>query len=266
MNRSKQHSKKHFRCMSFGLRLVALLGLVLVLNQTESANGQIKIMEQLGLKSGELITIDQTKKSELGITMNGQNYMVDYRFFSLRSKDFRLMVPSETGELEEVEAPPVSTIRGTLRGMEGSSVVGCITEEGCCANIRLPSGEECWMEPVSRTIDNPGVAGIHVVYTSRDVIDEGLVCGNEDSNVAAALKAVENSAAATRRQGPLTIADLAVEADFDFFQGFGSVSATLREVENLINIANQQFARQASIRLPVSGCNVRGSGRDSARI
>ena len=239
-----------FRQNSLALVLVATFGLVLGLSQPKTANGQI--LKQLGLRSGELITIDRPSKSELGITINGKDYMVDFTLFSNRSTNFRLMVPSETGELVEVAAPPVNTIRGTLRGMAGSCVVGCITEQGCCAKIRLPSGKECFMEPVSRTLENPAFDGMHVVYTNRDVIETQTGCGT----LSEAIEVAEN--AVTETAGPLQVADIAVEADFDFYLAFGSsTSATLSQMELLINIANEQYESQAGIRHLVSDTIIR---------
>ena len=60
--------------------------------------GDDAIMSAMGLKTGELITIDldQAKKSEMAIKMNGQDYTVDYTFFSTRSKNFQLMVSTKT--------------------------------------------------------------------------------------------------------------------------------------------------------------------------
>ena len=242
--------------ISFILGLVVGLSFVFGLHQTKSANGQI--MKELGLKSGELITIEQPSKSELGITMNGQNYMVDYDFFSNRSENFRLMVPSETGELVEVEAPPVRTIRGTLRGLKGSSVVGSVTDEGCCARIMFPSGEDCWIEPVSRTLDNPAFAGIHVVYTSRDVIEaERKVCGNVENLVAPAAPAPVANAQQRDRSvvdsnilggsGTVSSVRIAMEADFEYFSEFGSRSDTCDQLEMLMNLVNSQYDREADI-------------------
>ena len=134
---------------------VVALGFMAGLSRPKDVTDEI--MPMLGLKSGELVTIDQEQvgKSEMAMTMNGQDYMIDYTLHSNRSKQFRLLVQQENGELVEQEAPVVRTIRGTLRGVEGSGVVGCITENGCCAKIKFPSGDCCYIEPVNGTIDNP---------------------------------------------------------------------------------------------------------------
>jgi Ca2+-binding RTX toxin-like protein len=255
VNRPKQFSNTRWKRISLTLVLVVALSLALGLNQSKTANGQI--LKQLGLRSGELITVDQPSKSELEITMNGKDYTVDFDYFSNRSKNFRLMVPSETGELLEVEAPPVSTIRGTLRDMDGSSVVGCVSEDGCCAKIELPSGEECFIEPVSSTLENPAFEGMHVVYTSRDVIESGKKCGI----LAGAIEAAEDAVAQNGTEatvGPLKVAEIAVEADYEFYLDYGSsTTATLAQMELAINIVNEQYEGQVGIRHLVTDTIVR---------
>ena len=148
-------------------------------NWTRPLRGDDGIMSAMGLRDGELITIGQkqAKKSEMALTMNGRDYVMDYTYFSNRSKNFQLMVQQENGEIVEQDAPDVSTIRGTLKGVEGSRVVGCISQDGCCVKIDMPSGEKCYIEPVSQKLDNhPALAGVHVVYTDSDVIPSGMEC------------------------------------------------------------------------------------------
>ena len=264
MSQSKQFFNMRLKRISPVMGLVVAISFVLSLGQPPTAYGQSQIFKQLGLKSGELILIEQPSKSELGITMNGKDYMVDYTFFSNRSKNFRLMVPSETGELVEVEAPPVSTIRGTLRGMKGSSVVGCVTEQGCCARIKFPSGEDCWIEPLSRTLDNPAVAGIHVVYASRDVIEPGKMCGNVTNLAEAAQQRDAQVVDSTILGGAGTISmvQIATEADFEYFSIFRSRNDTLNHIEMLVNVVNSQFESEAQIRHEISDMIVRETSND----
>ena len=212
------------------------------------------IMPMLGLKSGELITIatDQAGKSEMAIKMNGKDYTIDYTFQSNRSKTFRLMVQQQNGELVEQDAPSVNTIRGTLRGVEGSRVIGCITEDGCCAKIKFPSGENCYLQPINRTIDDVDFAGVHVVYSKDDLVASEGRCGCV-ANLAeaeAAQHLAEASAAVSAEV--LQECEVAVNADFEYFSIFGSTNATLAEIELIINILNDQYESEAGIRHTVS--------------
>ncbi|MDB4766051.1 M12 family metallo-peptidase [bacterium] len=219
------------------------------------------IMSAMGLKTGELITIDQdqAKKSEMAIKMNGQDYTVDYTFFSTRSNNFQLMVQQNNGEIVEQAAPPVTTIRGTLRGVEGSQVVGCIGEDGCCVKIDLPFGEKCYIEPVSPKMDNhPAFAGVHVVYTERDVIPSGAICGNgmnlaeaEEEAEAEAEQALASPSTASAVSS-LQEVELSLDADFEYFTRFGSTEATLAQIELIINIVNDQYESEVGMRNTLS--------------
>ena len=108
------------------ISLVLGAGILLVFSVgfSQPLTAEDKIMSAFGLKSGEIITIkpERMGKSELAIKVNREDYVIDYAFHSIRSKDFRLLVQNEHGELVEQTAPPVSTIRGSLRGIDGSSV------------------------------------------------------------------------------------------------------------------------------------------------
>ncbi|MDA8563582.1 zinc-dependent metalloprotease [Mariniblastus sp.] len=239
--------------------VVIMLALTAGLSQPKEAGDEF--MSKLGLKSGELVTIaqDQMGKSEMAITMAGQDYVIDYTLQSNRSKRFRLMVQQENGELVEQTAPTVSTIRGSLRGVEGSRVVGCLTKDGCCAKIKLPSGENCYLEPIDRLIKNRVLAGVHVVYTEDQVISLEGTCGAV-TNLAQAKQnfAVPTTSAASVLQE----CELAVDADFEYFSIFGSAEATLAQIELIINLVNDQYESEVGIRHTVSTAIIRTTSND----
>ena len=261
----KHRSKKDL--MTNLLRRISLitgfavaLGLMAGLSRPKDVADEI--MPMMGLKSGELVNIDQQQvgKSEMAMTMNGHDYMIDYTLHSNRSKQFRLLVQQENGELVEQAAPAVSTIRGTLRGVEGSAVVGCITEKGCCAKIKFPSGDSCYIEPVSGTIDVPNLPGVHVVYTVDDVIPMEGKCGAEAESIEAELDSA--GARAFAASSTLQECELAVDADFEYFSIFGSTEATLARMELLINIMNDQYESEVGIRHTISTAVVRATAND----
>ena len=264
MNLSKRIANHRITRFSFVVGFVIALGVAIGWSRPKAAEDET--MKMLGLKSGELTTIDQVSKSEMAITMNGQNYMVDYALFSNRSKQFRLMVQTENGELVEQVAPTVNTIRGTLRGVEGSRVIGCVTEEGCCARIKFPNGEDCFIEPVSQTIDDPALAGVHVVYSQDDLIESAGQCGTLTKVSKAEQQAEQNVAAASVVSAlsttDLQVCELTLDSDFEFFTFFGSVNNTLAQMELIINVMNDQYESEAGIRHTISEVLVRTTSND----
>ena len=245
-------------------RISLVAGLVIALGLTAgwSRPKEDQIMSLLGLETGELVTIEQeqTGKSEIAVEINGQDYVIDYAFFSIRSSQFRLMVQQENGELVEQDPPAVSTIRGTLRGVEGSRVVGSLTEVGLSAMIKFPSGENYYIEPVSKTIDDPALAGTHVVYSRGDVIPHQGTCGAGAELVQVEEDSDEPLIAAA---GVLQECEVAVDADFEYFATFGfSTNATLSQIELILNIMNDQYESEVGIRHTVSVAVVRTNSVD----
>ena len=245
-------------------RISLVAGVVIALGLTAgwSRPNEDQIMPALGLESGELITIDQAQigKSEISVEISGQNYVIDYVFHSIRSSQFKLMVQQENGELVEQDAPAVSTIRGTLRGVEGSRVVGSLTEVGLSAMIKFPSGENYFIEPVSKTIDDPALTGAHVVYSRGDVIPHQGTCGADAELVQVEEKFDVPLIAAA---GVLQECEVAVDADFEYFATFGfSTNATLSQIELILNVMNDQYESQVGIRHTVSVAVLRTNSVD----
>ena len=250
------------------LALVSVVAISLAAGFSRPIEVGDEIMAQMGLQSGELVTIDQDQanKCEMAIRMDGKDYMIDYTFQSNRSKRFRLMVQQANGEVVEQDAPAASTIRGHLRGIEGSRVIGCITEDGCCAKIKMPSGDSSYIEPINRAIDNDAFAGIHVVYSKDDLIPEDLQCGCETNLIEAEQEFIEPldlpATASVTAPTVLQECDLTVDADFEYFSIFGSTRATLARMELIINIINDQYESEAGIRHTISTAVVRETADD----
>ena len=257
MNLSKKIANSQITRFSLIVGFVIVLGLAAGWSRPKTVEEQV--MAAFGLKSCELVTINPVSKSEMAITMNGQDYMIDYALFSNRSKQFRLLVQTESG-LAEQAAPTVSTIRGTLRGVEGSRVVGCVTEDGCCARIKFPSGEDCFVEPVNRTLDNPAMAGVHVVYSSDDLITQQMQCGTV-TNIAQVQQRVAQNlvapAVSELSSNDLYVCELSIDTDFEYFEIFGTTSETLRILELVINVINDQYESEVAIRHVITEAIVR---------
>ncbi len=263
MKRYKQIAKTPLARISVMFGVAAIMAFAIGSSRPKTAEDQI--MEAFGLTSCQLTAIDQLDKSEMAITMSGQNYTIDYDFVSNRSKNFRLLVSTESGELEEIDAPPASTIRGILRGVEGSSVVGCVNEDGCCAKVTMPSGKMYFVEPVNSVIDDPAFADFHVIYSREDLAEAPKKCGCDTSVVehnqpeAASSASEDTTASGIAEDTTLEVAELALEADFDFFssaRGGNSIRTTLDLMETALNFSNEQYGR-AGVRHVVSDCVIR---------
>ena len=243
------------------LVLGLMFALALAVGSSRPKTAEDEIMPAFGLRSGELITVDQVSKSEMAITLNGTDYVIDYVVYSNRSENFKLMVSGEKGGLVEQEAPPASTFRGSLKGVEGSRVIGCLTGDGCCAKVVFPSGEDFYIEPVTRTLDRPAFAGVHVAYAKDDVIPPAGTCGTE-TNLIEATQNVGRSNPPIARNTNLEVCELALDSDFEYFSRFGTTANTLAQMELIINLVNDQYESEVGIRHAISGAIVRTNAND----
>ena len=79
MKFSKQIADTPFARISFVLGVVISLAVTVGLSRPKTVEDHV--MEAMGLKSCQLTNIDQVSKSEMALTMNGENYTIDYTFF-----------------------------------------------------------------------------------------------------------------------------------------------------------------------------------------
>ena len=70
------------------LVLGLMFALALAVGSSRPKTAEDEIMPAFGLRSGELITVDQVSKSEMAITLNGTDYVIDYVVYSNRSENF----------------------------------------------------------------------------------------------------------------------------------------------------------------------------------
>ena len=85
MNLSKRISSSGLT--RFSLVVGFAIALVLAIGWSRPKTVEEEVMAAFGLKSGELVTINQVSKSEMAITMNGQNYMICLLYTSPSPRD-----------------------------------------------------------------------------------------------------------------------------------------------------------------------------------
>ena len=72
------------------------------------------------------------------VQIDDRPYVIDLEKRSVRSPGFRAYVQRDDGSLCEFEPPPVSTYRGRVRGIAGSTVAASLIDGDLTATIRLP--------------------------------------------------------------------------------------------------------------------------------
>ncbi len=180
----------------------------------------------------------------------------------VRAEGYRLITQLADGSYADVEAGPERTYSGTLEGLEGTVVAGSILEEGFFGSIWLPDGTRLWIQPLVDLF--PGIGGgLHVVYAGENTRCEGI-CDTEP------LPGTQPRHAAAGRYGPRAscggqacIAELACDADFEYYTARGSNALAAQDrMAAIINVMNHQYMRDVNITHRITASLVRTAEPD----
>jgi len=157
---------------------------------------------------------------------------------TVRSPDFTMLVQDDAG-LREVAPPPIRTFTGTIPAAPESRVSATLDGERVNAMIRH-EGRVWVVQPLTDAFaDAP--AGLHVVYDSADLVPGPWHCGlagAADGDAGQGHGAIPEAPAS----GSLKVAELAFDADFEYFTDFDSdEGAVVTQIEELVNDMNQIY-------------------------
>ena len=154
------------------------------------------------------------------------------------------------GSLVEVEPEPVRTLRGTVVGLEGSAVAASLEADGLHARIFLSEDEQYWLEPVASRVPRAG-PNHYVIYDNDDIIAPQKTCGLDALEIAPGDRGASGTVRHTRAGAcgtGLCISELAVDADFEYYQDYNSsVPDVTSRIDSVINAVNVQYERDVDI-------------------
>ena len=210
------------------------------------------------------LNIDPTPEMALRIDIPIENmtYTIELEPHSVRAEGYSLFMQNDAGELYEVPAGPIRTLRGTVVGVEGSVVAGSLMEDGLYARIRFSNDVEYWMEPVGFKVDR-APENLYAFYRNADIIPSGGSCAAENRvDVGQILNMQANYGANDRSRGGAVIceAQLGVDADFEYFQTWGG--QTESQINSVINSVNTQYENSVSLTHTITTIIVRSSSND----
>ena len=203
-----------------------------------------------------------THRISISIPIENMTYTLELEPYSVRADAYSLFMQDDDGEIYEVEPGPIRTLRGSLVELAGSRVAGTLMEDGLYARILLEDGTEYWMEPVGEKIDT-APSNLYAFYRNDDIIPSGGSCAAEDhANVASILNMLANYDANNRsnRGGDLQVAEIACDADYEYYQDWGS--QTESRIESVINSLNQQYESEVNLRHEITTIIVRDTSSD----
>lgn len=224
--------------------------------------------DALGLHQADVVSVQLTglpgAPAMATFDIEGVPTLVELEPHSIRSENFRL-IEHRGGDLYvDVPAQIPLTYRGFVPSMPGATVRASWLGDGLHLRLRLEDGSDLWLEPLQDKV--PGSSpDSHALYRSSDVIPGYGECGTD--SLAGSAQSHGGSAGGSGEgilnpQG-LLVAELALDADFEYFQSKGSSSSnTQAQMENVINAMNPQYEQDAGITHVISGVIVRTNSND----
>ncbi len=175
---------------------------------------------------------------------------------TLRDDGFRVLVQNARGQWHEQVAPETKTYRGHVEGLGGARVAASIVEGQLSAMIRLEDGSRWYVEPIAAASNQ------HIVYHSQDVVERAHQCGADDGAKAMHLAAASEVIVASAG-GPMRIADIAFDADYEFFLANGSsVDQTVDDIESILNGVSLIYESELNISYELTTIVIRTSSAD----
>jgi hypothetical protein len=221
----------------------------------------------LGLRDSTLIELStNASPGEAVVTtlaIEGETFTLDLHPHSIRASTYQVLAQLADGSLVSVEPGPVRTLRGTVREIPGSIVAGALLEDGLHARIVFAASDDYWLEPI-RAHTPDALPGEYVVYRSADVIGGVGACAVEDvtPHEPAHADASGNPPDGQRNRDALCIAEFAADADYEYFQAYGSVAAVEDRINDIINAVDVEYERDVGITHVITAIIVRTAEPD----
>jgi len=187
---------------------------------------------------------------------------------SFRSAGFQVLVQGPDGRLAPVDPPPISSYRGVVEGTNGGEAVASLTDGRLTASLKLDSDTWWHVQPMPGSTTAGGSVS-HVVFSDQSILPRDVGCGadhgpNAASNRLSTLRIPKGAsvAGATASTGP-KICAVAFDADYEFFVKNGSsVADTVRDIENVMNLAAFIYEVELNITFEITTIIVRTAEPD----
>ena len=178
---------------------------------------------------------------------------------SVRSPKFQLLVQGDDGDLTPQAAAASRAYRGRVEAFGGAQFAASWLTDGLHARIRTDAGEDFWIQPIPAEFQTPGGAA-HAFYAGIDVLDPEKNCGTDLLPlVAGSRPGLSNGGGSAPKAQVISVAELGCDADFQYFQRYGTVQATVDRVESVINAMNLQYESEVELTHQITTTVVRTS-------
>ncbi len=214
-----------------------------------------KVLQALALSQGSLQRLNLPKglpfTFRVRVALEGNLRQLVLKRFSLRSANYKLLV-SDTQGVHEIKAGPSLTYRGWVQGVPGSVVAASLVHGQLTGAVLLESGKVFGIQP-AKPLDGSLASDQHVVYRDQDHRIPGVRCGVKGLGVA-------QIPGGTLSPAAFKIAELAIDADYDFYRRYGSsTSKTQTQVQAVMNVVDGIYKRDVGIGYKITKILIRTS-------
>jgi hypothetical protein len=206
---------------------------------------------KLGLSSCQLARLVVNDNAEIPqavvAPIAGQWVVINLRQHAVRAVNYTQWAQGEGGAWQEVKPGPEVTVRGEIADMAGSVCAGGILTDGLYLRVILPDDSQYWIEPIAGRVDG-AAPGTYAIYTPDEMVRGDWRCGTDEH-----VHGVHNMGAGGQGDPPaprgatLFTAQLATDADFEYFANYGGVGNVDNRIATVINTMNVQYERDVDI-------------------
>jgi hypothetical protein len=216
--------------------------------------------QALGLTGGHVSPVAVSLDADrliAALDLDGAPAILELRTHSVRATGFEVIEIGADGVPVSHDPGQVTTLRGALAG-RGGMVAATLTDEGVFARIAVDD-QEWFVQPIAELV--PGASPQdHVVYGADDVPDVNRTCGADlIAQPFALFEPTPGSSSGTYGMSTVSVTELACDADFQYFQDYGTVNAVQNRIETVINTVNMQYEAEVAITHEITTIIVRTS-------
>jgi len=234
---------------------LALSGLAAAQHQIRPLVGQE--LAALELSDGLRLDLELPERLsaplEIALPIAGAWQRVELEPTSVRAPGFQLLVPAADGSLRATEPPPPATVLGRVPGSPGSLAAGSLVDGQLHLLLRLEAGGPLWVvEPLPE--------GGHAVYARTSAVGSAGTCG---TLTPFGWQTPPGSQAAVIPGDDLHLAEIALEADYEYYQLLSSSEANVvNDLEKIINQVRLIYVNEVAITYEVTSITVRTTPND----
>ncbi|MBC7771779.1 MAG: hypothetical protein H7210_04735 [Pyrinomonadaceae bacterium] len=221
------------------------------------------IQAHMHLRGAAVVKLDVAKvegvAQQVVVPIAGELATLDLQPFSVRAEGYVVWEQRDDG-FHQVEPGTETTLRGTVLGHPGSIVAGGLVRGELYARIILGDDREFWIEPIGDHV--PGAQpGTYVLYTPDNAMHGHHMCGNTEMPDRVQPKD-PGEEGPSPRGATIHTAQLATDADWEYFQDYGGTTWVNQRISAIINTMNVAYEREVNITHVISQSVIRTTSAD----